>query len=174
MKSTGIIRRIDDLGRVVIPKEIRKSMNLREGAEVEIFTSDEKLIMQKYSHIQVLSDIAEDAAVILRSVIGFDTFVVDNEKVIVAESVYRDMAGEKLSLKLISELEKRKSMVVKNPNFGITAFDDRTYNYLAISPIVTNGDLVGAVVCFSKNSIEESDLKSIDIVTKYIAKKLEF
>lgn len=175
MKSTGIIRRIDELGRVVIPKEIRKSMNLKDGTEVEIFTRDESLILQKHSSMQNLETLATEAADVLRNILGLETLVVDTEKVIVAESVYRDKVGQRLSERLIDTLNGRKSKIIDNPLQEITIDDDVRYSSVAVSPIVVCGDLAGGIVCFStKSQISESDLKSIDVLSGYIVKRLEF
>lgn len=175
MKSTGMIRRIDELGRVVIPKEIRKSMNLKEGAELEIYTQDEKLVFEKYSALKNFQELAQETAVILRNTIGFDTIMVDSEKVIVAESVHRNKVGEPISLFLLRALEERKSQIVVNGIIEITKNDPVKYSAIAISPIVVSGDLLGGLVCFSNQTTPtNSDLKSMSVITSYIASKLEF
>lgn len=175
MKSTGIIRRIDELGRVVIPKEIRKSMNLKEGAELEIYTQDEKLVFEKYSVLHNFKELAEETAGILRNTIGLDTIVVDTEKVIVAETIYRSKTGEPIALSLLKLLEDRKSQIVTSGIIEITQNDVVNYSGIAVSPIVVAGDLIGGMVCFASNTTPtNSDLKSMSVITSYIAKKLEF
>lgn len=175
MKSTGIIRRIDELGRVVIPKEIRKNLNLKDGTEIEIYTSDETLILQKHSSMQNLQTLSYQTASVLRDTLGLDTLVVDTEKVIVANSVYRKMTGKKLSVRFVEILSRRTCKIYGDELGEIVEADDVLYTSVAVAPVVVSGDLVGGIICFStKYVISESDLKSIKVLADYLAKQLEF
>ncbi len=175
MKSTGIIRRIDELGRVVIPKEIRKSMNLKEGAEMEIYTSNEGLILQKHSRIENLLELAKETAEVLAKTLSVDAVIVDLERVLVVEGDHKDKIGDKISSYLSLLLEKRKSTIVDDKAMSLTISDDSLYKNFAVSPIVVQGDLLGGIICFSSDRrVNESDLKSVDVATGYLVKRLEF
>lgn len=175
MKSTGIIRRIDELGRVVIPMEIRRTLNLKDGTEIEIYTSDESLILQKHSSMQNLETLAFQTASVLRDILGLDTLVVDTEKVVVANSVCRNMTGKKLSTRIVDALNGRKGKIYGDDKGEIVEGEELRYISIALAPVIVSGDLIGGIICFStKYTISESDLKSIKVLADYLAKQLEF
>ena len=126
MKATGIVRRIDDLGRVVIPKEIRRTLRIREGDPLEIFTDREgEIILKKYSPIGELGTFAEQYAESLAQVSGLMVCITDRDAVIAA-------AGDRKYVRLIEEeLEDC---------FAET-----------ICPIICEGDAIGAVALFSRD-----------------------
>lgn len=156
MKATGIVRRIDDLGRVVIPKEIRKTLRIREGDPLEIFTDKEgEVILKKYSPIGELGDFAIQYAESLYKTSGHITCITDKDTVIAVSGASKKEFLEKhLSKELEKVMEEKNTVVVKaneDKYVPITADDsgDRKYTTQVISPIVAEGDPIGSVIFLS-------------------------
>lgn len=112
MKATGIVRRIDDLGRVVIPKEIRRTMRIREGTPLEIYTSvDGEVIFRKYSPVGEISGTADQYADVLYKVGGMPTVICDRDHVIAASGIQKkEVLERRVSSSLEDLIEQRKSL----------------------------------------------------------------
>ncbi|MBQ1501143.1 MAG: AbrB/MazE/SpoVT family DNA-binding domain-containing protein [Firmicutes bacterium] len=154
MKATGIVRRIDDLGRVVIPKEIRRNLRIREGEPLEIFVDGEgKIILQKYSPVGELSGLAAEYAAAIHEAIGMPVFISDRDIVIAAEGVNkRDYLGRTIGSLPERAMRERRGVSADSAG-GDTFLAERRggdlpmKNCLAI-PIIAQGDPVGVVaVC---------------------------
>lgn len=155
MKATGIVRRIDDLGRVVIPKEIRRTLRIREGDPLEIFTDREgEIILKKYSPIGELSAFAKQYADSLSQTMGCLVCVCDMDQVIAAAGSGKKELQEKyISKSLQKELEDRKSILAaKDEKKYVKIVSDQTeeYEYEVITPILCEGDVIGGVVFLTK------------------------
>lgn len=155
MKATGIVRRIDDLGRVVIPKEIRRTLRIREGDPLEIFTDREgEIILKKYSPIGELSVFAKQYAESLSQTMGCLVCVCDMDQVIAASgNGKKEMQEKYISKSLQKELEDRSSILAaKNDKKYIKVVSEQSeeYEYEVITPIVCEGDVIGGVVFLSK------------------------
>ena len=168
MKATGIVRRIDELGRVVIPKEIRRTLRIKEGDPLEIFTDRDELMLKKYSPIASLDRFSEATARSLNDLSGKLALICDSDEVLFAYGEgKRDFSGHKLSDEMEKILRERKSYVaaltdgeriipVIYPTVeGITA--------QAIVPIVSNGDCLGAVVLLSKADGDKIDNAAVNL-----------
>jgi len=162
MKATGIVRRIDDLGRVVIPKEIRRTMRIREGEPLEIYTSsDGEVIFKKYSPIGELSDSAVQAAEVIAKLGNAPAVVFDNDHVVaVSGASKKEYSQRRLSPALEEILEQRKSYEYT------TAGDHALYpvegiraHALAVAPIISNGDVSGAVAFVAEKDSECATMK---------------
>ena len=156
MKATGIVRRIDDLGRVVIPKEIRRTMRIREGDPLEIFTDrDGEVIFKKYSPIGELGEFAVQYAETLSKTSGQSVCITDKESVIaVSGASKKEILEKRISSVLEQLLEDRTPYSLKHT-------EDRKYFLLDMSekyivsiciPIIAEGDVIGNVVFFSTDS----------------------
>ena len=154
MKATGIVRRIDDLGRVVIPKEIRRTMRIREGDPLEIYTNaDGEVIFKKYSPINELSDNAMQAADVISKIGGAPAVVFDKDHVVAVAGVSRkEYLQRRISPALEELMEMRKFYEYGNdgeqpvcPAEGIKT------HAVAIAPIISNGDVSGAVAVMAQN-----------------------
>ena len=157
MKATGIVRRIDDLGRVVIPKEIRRTMRIREGDPLEIFTDrDGEIILKKYSPIGELGTFAKEYAESLAQTAGHITCIIDKDQIIaVSGGGKKEFLEKHISPAMEKCLSSRNSL---NANRKESAFvpileDDvaDAYNYQLVTPIISEGDVLGAVVFLSKD-----------------------
>ena len=157
MKATGVVRRIDDLGRVVIPKEIRKVHRIKEGDPLEIFTDKEgEIILKKYSPIGELTEFATTYADTISKTTGHIACITDKDTVIaVAGGAKKDFLEKNLSKELEEVLENKEIFKSKENNeisIPITQNEgrERIYNSQVIYPIITDGDVVGSVILLAK------------------------
>lgn len=155
MKATGIVRRIDDLGRVVIPKEIRRTLRIREGDPLEIFTDREgEIILKKYSPIGELSVFAKQYAESLSQTMGCLVCVCDMDQIVAAAgSGKKDLQEKYISKPLQKELEDRSSILAAKGDkkyVKIISEQEEDYEYEVITPIVCEGDVIGGVIFLSK------------------------
>lgn len=154
MKATGIVRRIDELGRVVIPKEIRQTLRLKSGSPLEIFTDRDELMLKKYSPVASIERFAEGTARSLNELSGLLSVVCDTDTVLFAAGVgKREFSGRKISPELEKIMRERKSYIANLSEGGDTVpiCEGVTGGTSAqiIVPIVSGGDCLGAVVLLS-------------------------
>ena len=147
MKATGIVRRIDDLGRVVIPKEIRRTMRIREGDPLEIFTDRSgEIILQKYSHIGEISGYAKEYADALSKVTDHIVCITDRDQIIAVSGGHKELLQKQLHKELDKALNSRETFVAdrSSPKFcKIT--DNADMKWETVSPIISEGDVIGSV-----------------------------
>ena len=149
MKATGIVRRIDELGRVVIPKEIRRTMRIREGDPLEIFIDNKnEVVFKKYSMIGELSGIANQFSEILNNISPLPVCITDTEQVIaVAGLSKKEYVGRRISHELDKTLLDRNIFIEKNDGGKqIEIADGLTRPAAVIVPIMTGGDVIGSVI----------------------------
>ncbi|SHG43387.1 transcriptional regulator, AbrB family [Thermosyntropha lipolytica DSM 11003] len=186
MKATGIVRRIDDLGRVVIPKEIRRTLRIREGDPLEIFVDREgEVILKKYSPIGELGDFAKEYVDSLHETTGHIAMIADRDVIIaVAGANKREFMGKPVGKAVERALEERRTLLMKeieNPddeNVHIVQTDDREYTIKTqvIAPIISQGDPIGAVIIVSKDAgIKMGDLevKLAETAAGFLSKQME-
>ena len=148
MKATGIVRRIDDLGRVVIPKEIRRTMRIREGDPLEIYTDREgEVIFKKYSPIGELSSFAAQYAETLHRVCSLAVVICDRDAVIACSGVPRkEYADKSLSPEMEQIMENRNLYFLRDGSTPIRILADGGAHYVSCAmPIISEGDIVGCV-----------------------------
>lgn len=181
MKATGIVRRIDDLGRVVIPKEIRRTLRLRDGDPMEIFTDrDGTVILKKYSPIGDMSDFAEEFAQSAGKILGSAAIITDRDHIIaVSDSSMRSLRDKPISSRLSDILEdKNSSLITDSRQVCQITEDDRymdNYHSQVIVPVICQGDLTGSVILVSTNdALGDAELKAAEIGAAFIAKQMEF
>ncbi len=182
MKATGIVRRIDELGRVVIPKEIRRTLRIREGDPLEIFTDREgEVILKKYSPIGELGDFAKEYVESLHLAMGHTAVICDKDNVIaVAGASKRDLMEKPLH-EDVELIMKRREKVLAGNGSGtlprITVDDDgETYRSAAVVPILSAGDTIGAVVLLSRDagvSMTTTELKVCETAANFMGKQME-
>lgn len=177
MKATGIVRRIDDLGRVVIPKEIRRTLRIREGDPLEIFVDrDGEVILKKYSPISELGDFAKEYADALFDSLGHSILICDRDTYIaVSGSSKKEYLNKSISDLLERTMDQRNSVLEENKKEIqlVDGIDDDVSAY-TIAPIVANGDPIGAVVLFSKErSMREVEHKAAETAAGFLARQME-
>lgn len=178
MKATGIVRRIDDLGRVVIPKEIRRTMRIREGDPLEIYTAvDGEVIFKKYSPMGEMSEFACDYADVLHRAIGEPVLISDRDRIVAAAGIPKREAVEKrISHDLENLMENRENYVKSadaKPFYPIVDFGKCA---AAVYTIIGNGDISGAVILLQTRddyTPSVSDIKLIEVASRFIGKQTE-
>lgn len=156
MKATGIVRRIDDLGRVVIPKEIRRTLRIREGDPLEIFTDREgEVILKKYSPIGELSLFSGEYAESLAQSTGYIVCITDTDQIIAAAGAGKKELQDKAVSKALEQvMESREQVIAGNGEKKyrqIAEGQSEDYAFQAISPIICEGDTIGTVVLLTKD-----------------------
>jgi AbrB family transcriptional regulator (stage V sporulation protein T) len=178
MKATGIVRRIDDLGRVVIPKEIRRTLRIREGDPLEIFTAaDGEVIFKKYSPIGEFTEFAHQYAEVLNRATGMTVFISDRDHVIAASgNMKRDLLDRRISKELESLMDSRGSFVMSK---GMSSFKPVMNNErpaAVVFTIIGGGDVSGAVVLMQSpdgSSPDEADIKLAQVAASFLGKQTE-
>lgn len=180
MKATGIVRRIDELGRVVIPKEIRKTLRIREGDPLEIYTDKEILILKKYSPVASLDGEAEDFASSMAEISERICFITDTDKVIsVSAQKYKDSVGLQLTAEFEKAIKDKKSILLSAETGNLipvargAEFD---FSSEIIVPVLSHGDLIGALVLLEKNKDKAfvgADVKFASMGASFLAKQFE-
>lgn len=181
MKATGIVRRIDDLGRIVVPKEIRRTLRIREGDPLEIFTSREgEIMLKKYSPVGELGEFARSYAQALTQTTGALVCITDREYVIAAAgNGKKEVDGEQLSEEIEELIEKRNTVVVTEEELSCSI----TKKPMAVLPkgivlssILCNGDCQGAVILAGKSGQKEDfeQLKVLSVTAaNFLGKNME-
>lgn len=177
MKATGIVRRIDDLGRVVIPKEIRRTMRIREGDPLEIYTEkDGEVIFKKYSPIGELGDFAADYAETLAKASGHGACITDRDNIIAVSGVpKKDLIEKKISPDL-DRVMNEKLFINYQSGKNVTVADGiDKYNAGVVVPIVAEGDTIGSVLFIMKNNERPSEVeeKLAESAAGFLGKHME-
>ena len=183
MKATGIVRRIDDLGRIVIPKEIRRTLRIRESDPLEIFTDKEgEVILKKYSPIGELSEFATEYAETLAKTTGHIACITDKDTVIaVSGGAKKEYLEQSISDELEKILEDKENYTSKENNdlaVPITKNDnkERRFNSQVVYPIISDGDVIGSVILLSKEAgtkMTEVEQKVVQSAASFLGKQME-
>ena len=183
MKATGVVRRIDDLGRVVIPKEIRRTLRIKEGDPLEIFTDKEgEVILKKYSPIGELSEFASSYAETIAKTTGHIACITDKDTVIaVSGGLKKEFLEQNVSKELEEIMENKEIYTSKDNNeiaIPVIKNDnkERIYNSQVIYPIISDGDVIGSVVLMSKEAnkkMGETELKVVQSAAGFLGNQLE-
>lgn len=177
MKATGIVRRIDDLGRVVIPKEIRRTLRIREGDPLEIFTDrDGEVILKKYSPISELGQFAKEYAETLYETLGTPALISDRDEMIaVAGLSKKDYMNRQLSPDVEELIAARKIITEKLEKTieWVPGQVEQVKSY-CIAPIVVGGDTIGAVYVLSKvHFVGDVEQKAVETAAHFLSKQME-
>lgn len=179
MKATGIVRRIDDLGRVVIPKEIRRTMRIREGDPLEIYTNvDGEVIFKKYSPVGEISSLATQYTEVLAKVSGCPAVICDRDHVIaVAGMQKKEVLERRVSNSLEDLMEQRKTHLYKsNEDEKLIPIEGVDKYAVACAPIISQGDISGAVVLLAGDHADFATPEQAALVqaaTLYFGKQME-
>ena len=171
MKATGIVRRIDDLGRVVIPKEIRRTMRIREGDPLEIYTDREgEVIFKKYSPIGELQNFASEYADALQKTASMPIFICDRDEIIaVSGASKKEYLDRKISRGLEEIVESRSLYVREDGNETVAVSHEGGSHYVNCAmPILSEGDVVGCVVSAMPYEASQSPRISNETESKLI------
>lgn len=179
MKATGIVRRIDDLGRVVIPKEIRRTMRIREGDPLEIFTdNDGEVVFKKYSPVGEMSPFAAQYADVMARACGLPVIICDRDHVVAAAGVSKKEFHERrISAQLEEVMEQRQTHVARAGDPTRLQPVESIDRYASVVvPIVASGDVTGAVCLILPETgaiPSESDVKLTQVAAAFLGKQME-
>ena len=179
MKATGIVRRVDDLGRIVIPKEIRRTLRIREGDPLEIYTEkDGGVIFRKYSPMGDLQEFAAQMCDSIGSATGHIAAVTDRDSIIALHGApKRELVDKPNSQELEKLMEQRKNYLYQPGEPKIpTAEGLEKYHLGAASPILSQGDLMGCVLLLlgeGDDALQESDQGLVRAVAGFLGKQME-
>ena len=175
MKSTGVVRRVDELGRIVIPKEIRRTLKIRDGEELEIFVDDDVIILKKFSKIADLGDVAKKMIDVVSPLIGKTILVSDRDNYIVGSGENKKNFLNKSISKHIADIIFNKNIVVEKSISNINLINNiiDSYSYI-ICPIICYGDSVGSIIFLSNSSdISEFDINISNMIAQFLGKYVE-
>lgn len=181
MKATGVVRRIDDLGRIVIPIEIRRSMNIRDGDPLEIFVDkDGEVILKKYSAIADLGDFAREIVESLHDATMKISLVTDRDRVVAVDGGSdREFLNKPIGMVIFRAMEERRTLVFTEGDHThegslIGESEECPYRSEVIAPIVVGGDPVGAIViCSREEDVGELDVKLAETAAGFLARHME-
>ncbi len=176
MKATGVVRKIDHLGRIVIPKEIRKNLKIRDGENLEIFVEEDTILLKKSSSFGNLERFAQTLVEILSSLLGKNIFITDMHEILACNSrISGSYLKKELLPSYISLLEKRETFITSTPStVSVISKEDSAPYYYMFAPIVVQGDLIGSIFLFSEDaSIQEKDKMMFQFALKFLEKNLE-
>ena len=176
MKATGIVRRIDDLGRVVIPKEIRKNLRIKEGDNLEIYVQGEEVILKKYSMMNKINDLAQELTDAIYTFMKHSIFITDTDQVVASSGPLKKEYLNKNISDFIIESIKRRDKMIQN-HFKELKFvrDEKelTCSYV-MSTILVNGEALGMILIISENEkLGENEMQMASIVSSFMTKYLE-
>ena len=179
MKATGIVRRIDDLGRVVIPKEIRRTMRIREGDPLEIYTDrDSEVIFKKYSPMAEMADFAAQLCDTLTKTAGYPAVIADRDSIIAASGARRrDLIDKRLNEAVERLMENRQlfSATAANSHTPVCEGLDDVFASV-IAPIISEGDVSGAVIFIQPEGAAwpgETEIKLCQTVAGFLSRQME-
>ncbi len=178
MKATGIVRRIDDLGRVVIPKEIRRTLRIREGDPLEIFVDREgEVILKKYSPIGELSDFAQEYVDSLAESTDHVALITDRDVVVAAAgSPKRAMVEKEIPDAVERIIETRRPALLPKPGQADAADMPWEFTSCVMAPIIAEGDPIGAVILGTRDEkarMTEMEQKLVETAAAFLAKQME-
>ncbi len=178
MKATGIVRRIDDLGRVVIPKEIRRTMRIREGDPLEIFVSnDGEVIFKKYSPISELGSAATQYCEVLFRTANFPVLITDRDHVVAVSGISRrEVMERRVSATLEDFIENRRRYEAKEGGQPLQPIEGVEYYAMVQQPIISSGDVCGSVMFLQNKPTDypgDAEQKLILAAASYLGKQME-
>ncbi|MGN1042189.1 MAG: stage V sporulation T C-terminal domain-containing protein [Christensenellales bacterium] len=172
MKTTGIVRRIDELGRVVIPKELRRTMHIKEGEEMEVFVApDDSLVLKKYSPLKGMEEFCREYAEAVYRVTGHNCLVCDNDVFLACATDRAIYEGKRISKALEGLLSGRKAVCLKGNSVISVANEGIEYRELALAPLAVNGDVMGGIILLGKTPVGEGALPLITVASDFLSKQ---
>ena len=174
MKSTGITRRIDDLGRIVIPKEIRKNLKIKENEVLEIFINNDEIILKKFSPFNDSEKVLSDYIKVINDMTGNDVIITDRDKVILSSNKLEEKLLNKKISEYVNDLIENRSTFLSNDMKGIEVIDNEKIkqNYYFI-PLIIDSDVVGSIIMFSSKEFDENSKSLLLIASKLLVNYIE-
>ena len=166
MKNTGVIRKIDELGRIVIPKEIRKNLNIRNGEDVQIYIEEDKIILKKYQKMGSIQENAQKYLNLFNKFVSNEILITDKEKII-ASSI-NNYLNKGIDTKVITLINDRRQESGKRIKLDNEIID----KYYLVLPIIVDADAIGALIMLGNKDIVEADKMILDILSSLLSLEL--
>ena len=177
MKATGIVRRIDDLGRVVIPKEIRRVLRIRDGDPMEIFTNREgEVIFKKYSPVGELTPFAEQLCETMSKTTGYTVAICDRDAVTaVSGPLKKEFTDKKIGKELEELMRSRKPHFAEEPDAGIRVTEESERKALAAVPVIVLGDITGCTLIIGNDGdvCTDTEMKLCQSIALFLGKQMD-
>lgn len=171
MKALGVVRRIDDLGRIVIPKEIRRNFKINEGDSIEIFVDNNGIILKKYSLLDDMVEVASDLVDVVRKIYGKNVIITDKERVIASVKDLRKEYFDKELTSTIKEKIEDRSEYLSSSDSLIVLDSESLVNYFLV-PIIADSDSLGSVILIG-DDITSEDKNLVRFITSILIKNVE-
>lgn len=168
MKQTGVTRKIDELGRIVIPKEIRKNLGIRDGETLEIFTSEDSIILKKYFEVRKYEDLSSKLCELIKNIYNVDLVITDREKVITSSNK-NIVENTRLNNKFLELIDDREMFISKE--LSTINFEVDIKGYFTVIPIIASSDSLGLIILISETRNDYSSLGKL--LAKIIADKID-
>ena len=180
MQERGIVRRVDELGRLVIPKELRKTLRIKEGDPLEIYAGKDEIVLKKYSPVSSMEVNVSAVAEGIDSVTGKSCIITDCESVVYAGGKFKECVGRIISTQMEKILRERKSVVLSRSDGAnivqIFSGEDFDAENQIIVPMISGGDCFGSIVLFDKDKssrFSSADVKLLQLGSSFISSQLE-
>ena len=175
MKATGVVRRIDDLGRIVLPKELRRTMRIKEGDSLEIYIDGtDQIMLKKYSPVQNMNEFVSEFVESVYSSNKLDIVITDNEKVIASAGDFKhNLVGKKVSIQLEDKMNKRQTQVVEAQSGFEICENIEIRKPIIIKPINVFGDVLGSVIVFGDKGITPLEKSMVEFGATFMSRYLE-
>ena len=171
LKNTGVIRRVDELGRIVIPKEIRRNLGIREGECLEFFINNDQIILQKQMLISSVMNISQKLISIICDIYKVNVLLSDRQEIVVANIEQDNLIGTKLSGWLLKKMDNREKYISNEKellSIGTTSIE----GYFLIRPIIMDTDVIGIIIIKKDDEINENDHNIIKLINNIIISPL--
>ena len=174
MKATGVVRRIDELGRIVIPKEIRRTLKIKEGTPLEIYSDDNgELILKKYSPILEISSFAQEVAQSIYDSIEVNAIIANLDRVIAFNSKCKSFENKLIDKAIERLINARQCKILTSLELHTMFFADKVISNFGVCPIMQSGDVYGAIIIFKDNAIiDDADLKVAKALADFLGKQV--
>ncbi|MEG1149699.1 MAG: stage V sporulation T C-terminal domain-containing protein [Bacilli bacterium] len=170
MKSTGVTRKIDELGRVVIPKEIRRNLEIRDGENLEIFIDNDSVILKKHYQMHSSEELSNKLCNMVSNIIDVSILISDQEKIISSSNNLINLINKKLDKKIIEFIDNRE--IYESNSLEKIKFNDvEIEGYYNIVPIISSTDSIGVVIIISKT--KDNYIKYAEIISKILSEKID-
>ena len=174
MKTTGMVRRVDGLGRIVIPKEIRKVLKIKENEQVEINVQDDCIVLNRYSDLDEYDISLTNLIECIEDIYDIDFLLTNLNSIVLSSNKYKEYQGLELSPYLNSILDERRDVKEHIPSkLSLNKDKEDVKVSYVIKTIIKNGDTVGLLILLSDTNLENNDLKLFDLMCNFLDKYLE-
>ena len=170
MKSTGVIRRIDELGRIVIPKEIRRNLGIHDGENVEIFTESDSIILKKYNRLSTLTELSTKLCKIIYNEFNYKIMITDREKILTTCGLSDTLINTPIPPDYLNIIEERE--IKKEENHTLKLNDLTLIGNFLYIPIISLNDSIGLIIMYSEKPLT-NELSIGKLISSILVSKLD-